>query len=103
MATYRITSDKTELPKGSRVYVIPAQPQPGQLVMIKGGHVGRWLPNIAGHNWLRQPGRFIAGIETDPLIVLGVVILVEDPPKEITNLSTSEYVAALLSAQEVKG
>jgi hypothetical protein len=109
MPRYLITSDKTELPKGSRIYVIPvAEAQPNQLVMFgttagfRAG-IGRWMPDVGGRNWILQPGRLIAETDDCRFIIEGVVVNVEAPPKEITNLTTSEYITALLYAREVKG
>jgi hypothetical protein len=108
MARYQVTSDQTELPRGSRVYVIPAEPQADQLVMFGTAlrdkiWIGRWIPNVGGRNWVLQPGRLIKESPECKFIILGVVVPCEDPPKEITNLSVAEYVSVLLNAKEARG
>jgi hypothetical protein len=110
MSKYKIRGDKNELPDGSLVYVIPvAEVQPGQLAMFalegdpKALVVGRWYPNVEGFNYISQPKRLIRDAGTVPVRILGVVIPVENPPKEIATLNVLEYVTALLYAREVKG
>jgi hypothetical protein len=58
MAEYRITTDTTELPRGSYFYTLPGQVAPGSLALFKtddGRHiVGRWFENL-----ILQPDRWI--------------------------------------------
>jgi hypothetical protein len=91
---HRVTSDETELPRGSYFYLWPAtRLDPGQLAMIetpKGVRlIGRWYPAVAGCNWIVQPGRIVQDTRSQCRI-LGAVIPCEDPPKQITNLSEAE-------------
>jgi hypothetical protein len=82
---YLITSDKTELPRGSRVTVLPGFPvETGDLVMFQVGRhtsIGRWLPNVASAGWIRQPGRLICVIGEVPVHVAGPVLLC--PPLDV--------------------
>jgi hypothetical protein len=109
MSKYRVTSDQCELPKGSVVYIVPGEVQPGQLAMfeLRGDPefllTGRWFPNVAGHNWIVQPGRLVCDTGSIQIRILGAVIPLEAPPKEICDLSTSEYVNALFDDRRLKG
>jgi hypothetical protein len=76
---YLITSDKTELPRGSCVTMLPGFPvEAGDLVPFQVGRhtsIGRWFPSIGGFDWMQQPGRLICVIGEVPVHVAGLVLL----------------------------
>jgi len=94
---HRIIGDESELPRGSYFYVLPVPVEKGQLALIelRGDPefiiVGRWFPNVLGYDWIFQRRRVIQCTSNVPVRVLGLVISVEDPPKQITNLREDEY------------
>jgi len=75
---YLITSDKTELPRGSFFRVLTGVPvEAGDLVLFQVGRyesVGRWPPNVGGNNWIQQPGRLIACMGNTPVRIVGQAI-----------------------------
>ena len=75
---YLISSDNTELPRGSFVTVLPGVPvEAGDLIMFQVGRyqsVGRWRPTVGGIDWIQQPGRLIACVGDTPVWIIGHVI-----------------------------
>jgi len=73
---YRIKSERTELPLGATFSVIPVAVASGDLICTEvSGRiiVGRWLPDIAGFDWILQPGRLIRVTGRVPFRILGVM------------------------------
>jgi len=104
--SYVITSDKTELKIGTCIEALRVPAQSGDLIVFQIGKrigIGRWYPDICGVDWIRQPGRLIACVGDTPVRIIGLVIPTEDPPKEITNLTVTEYATALFDRRKLKG
>lgn len=102
MPTYRVRGDNTELPCGAKVYVIPVTDiQPGQLAMYEISCEDAKVEIVGRRdgNRINQPKRVIECEGPVSIRVVGVVVPVEDNPKEITNLNTTEYIAALLNCR----
>jgi len=60
-ASYTVTGDGLELPRGTRFAVEPGPVEPGRLALIRVGKrliIGRYYPDIAA---IIQPGRLIRG------------------------------------------
>lgn len=111
MTTYRITGGGGLLPKGTHFIALPGPVAEGQFMLFRLCgvlQIGLWIEDFNGHDYIMQVHRAIK-ITTDinapdsNLKIVGTIVLTEAPPREITNLTTSEYVTALLNLREAKG
>jgi hypothetical protein len=89
-------TDRTELPLGSSFTTLPGV-KTGDLVLVELGGVrkdwltvGRWYPDVSGCDWIVTPGLLIQCTGAVPVRVVGRVVPVEGPPKQITNLPEDE-------------
>lgn len=94
-ADYVVKTDDGELPRGSHFTVWPGAVKAGQLCLFrthKRHIIGRWIPNVAGHDFIWQPERWIrvAAEHIGTLQILGVIIPAEAPLKSITDLAPKE-------------
>jgi len=83
---YRVVSEDTELPPGIYFATVPEYPiEEGALILCSVGDrygenliVGRWCPDVAGHDWIVQPSRMIM-ITRDIIIwIIGRIIPIFD-------------------------
>jgi hypothetical protein len=104
MSKWIIRGNDTELENGTRIYVIPVtEILPDQLAMymmrceeLEVEIIGRKI----AENQILQPDRIVGCGGPVSIHEVGVVIPMEDPPKEITNLTAAEYIGVLLNIRE---
>lgn len=75
--TYRITSGNCEPSLGSRFTVRPGPVKSGSLCLFKVRDlliVGRWIPNVAGADWIIQPSRWIHISKPADVRLIGAVV-----------------------------
>jgi hypothetical protein len=80
MDRYIVTGDALELPRGAEFNVEPGPVEAGRLAMIEIGRratVGRYYPNVAGADWIVQPGLLIRVTGKTPVRIVGPVALIE--------------------------
>jgi len=74
---YNVTTDKLELPRGTKFNVAPGPVEAGQLAMIEIGGmetVGRYYSDVAGADWIVQPGLLIQVTGNTPVQVVGPAV-----------------------------
>jgi hypothetical protein len=92
--SYRVITDKAELPQGTRFDAEPVPVKPGDLALFEINKpsgklqiIGRWFPDVAGCDWIIQPSRWIqfvsSGIDASPLRIIGKVAPVNPSPRQL--------------------
>jgi hypothetical protein len=77
--TYTVVTDKLELPRGAEFNVEPGPVETAELALVRIGEfetVGRYYHDIAGCDWIIQPGLLIQVVGNVPVQVVGPVLLV---------------------------
>jgi len=88
VSRYRVVSEDTELPPGLYFFTVPEHPiEGGSLLLFSIGDrcgenliVGRWIPDVAGYDWIVQPGRLIRITRDIILWIIGRVVPLIDFP-----------------------
>lgn len=75
--TYTIVADKLELPHGAEFTVEPGPVETGQLAMVRIGKldtIGRYYYDVAGFDWIIQPGLITQVVDETPVRVVSPIL-----------------------------
>jgi hypothetical protein len=78
--TFAVTADNLELPRGSEFTVEPGPVETGELAMIRIGKldtISRYYADVAGLDWIVQPGLLTQVVGKTPVNIVGRVALIK--------------------------